>query len=195
MDRGKGNFMKLSDRKKEIFLMVFTNLLLQFVTFLCGFILPPLIIQKYGSSTNGMISSINQFISYLNLVEAGVGGASIVALYKPLIEKKYETANKILSVTRKFYNKSGLIFLILIIVLAFFYPIIVKEKVDYTTTFLMVLVLGISGISEFFLIGKYKVLLTADKRIYIISIVQALALLVATFISVILIRQEFERLS
>ena len=66
--------------KKLIFLTVVSNLSLQVVTALCGFVLPPLVICTFGSSVNGMVSSISQFIAYLNVVEAGVGGASIAAL-------------------------------------------------------------------------------------------------------------------
>ena len=80
--------LNLTERKKSVLLTVSSNLFLQFVTVICGFILPPLIIVHFGSAMNGMVSSIKQFISYLNIVEAGVGGAAIVALYKPLAEKK-----------------------------------------------------------------------------------------------------------
>ena len=60
--------MRLSEKKTQLAYTVATNLFLQLVTALCGFILPPLIVQFFGSSVNGMVASINQFIAYLNLV-------------------------------------------------------------------------------------------------------------------------------
>ena len=177
-------------RKKEMLLTVFSNLALQVVTALCGFVLPPLVIETFGSSANGMVSSISQFIAYLNIVEAGIGGASIAALYKPLALKNTTERNAILSATRRFYNRSGLLFTILVFVLAFFYPLIVGGQVDKTQSALMVLVLGITGAAEFFLIGKYRVLLTAAKKLYVISLVQMIALVVSTVLSVILIRAQ-----
>ena len=181
----------LSVRKKEVFLTVFSNLLLQFVTAICGFILPPLIISTFGSSINGMVSSISQFIAYLNLVEAGVGGAAIAALYKPLALGDINERNAILSATSKFYNRSGILFTILVLILAILYPLIVGSQINRIESALMVLVLGITGAAEFFLIGKYRVLLTADKKVYVISLVQMIALIVSTIVAVILIKTGF----
>ena len=181
----------LTTRKKEVLLTVASNLLLQIVTAVCGFILPPLVISTFGSSVNGMVSSITQFIAYLNIVEAGVGGASIAALYKPLALGDSSERNAILSATAKFYNRSGLLFTILIFILAFVYPLLVGNEVDRLQAGLMVLVLGITGAAEFFLIGKYRVLLTADKKVYVISIVQMGALIVSTSLAVVFIKIGF----
>ena len=54
------------------------SLLLQVIVLLSGLILPRFILEAYGSSVNGMITSVNQFLTYLGLAEAGVGTASCV---------------------------------------------------------------------------------------------------------------------
>lgn len=178
-------------RKQELFLTISSNLTLQLVTAVCGFILPPLIVRTFGSSVNGMFSSISQFIAYLNLVEAGIGAASIAALYRPLAENNLQKINGILSATRKFYFRSGFIFSVGIIVLAFVYPLITGKEIDKLTSGLMVLILGISGAAEFFLIGKYRVLLTADKKLYVISFLQSAAMILNTAVAIILIKTGF----
>ena len=181
----------LSPRKKEVFLTVASNLSLQIVTAVCGFILPPLVIGTFGSSVNVMVSSIAQFIVYLNIVEAGVGGASIAALYKPLANDEKSERNAILSATAKFYNRSGVLFTVLVFALAFVYPLIVGTQVERLQAFFMVLVLGITGAAEFFLMGKFRVLLTADKKVYVISIVQLCAVIANTIVAVCLIKTGF----
>ena len=178
-------------RKQELFLTVISNLFLQVVTAICGFILPPLIVETFGSETNGMVTSITQFIAYLNLVEAGIGATSIAALYKPLAENNVSKINGILSAAKKFYFRSGFIFSLGIVILAFLYPLVIGNQVDKLTSFLMVLVLGISGSAEFFLIGKYRVLLTSDKRLYVISFLQSVALVLNTIVGVLLIKLNF----
>ena len=60
------------------------SLFLQGVVFLSGIILPRFFLQEYGSNINGMVTSVNQFLVYLGLAEAGIGTASLVALYTPL---------------------------------------------------------------------------------------------------------------
>jgi O-antigen/teichoic acid export membrane protein len=159
-------------KKKAVAWNFIVNILLQVVTAISGFILPPLIISTYGSGVNGMVSSIKQFLAYLNIVEAGVGVASIAALYKPLAARDIDGRNRILSATRIFYNKSGFLFISLIAILALVYPLIVSGQVSKVTAALMVLILGISGTAEFFLIGKYRVLLVADQKNYVISFAQ-----------------------
>lgn len=184
----KMKHIPLSPRKKEVLYTVSGNLVLQIVTAICGFILPPLIIRTFGSPVNGMVSSISQFIAYLNIVEAGVGGASIAALYKPLADGDIRGRNSILSAASRFYNRSGVLFIILVLALAFVYPLAVGGQVDRIQAALMVLVLGMTGAAEFFLIGKYRVLLTADRKVYVISIAQMFAVIANTLVAVVLIR-------
>ena len=42
-----------------------------------GFLLPRSIMITYGSETNGLITSLQQFIQYFTLLEAGLSGAAI----------------------------------------------------------------------------------------------------------------------
>jgi O-antigen/teichoic acid export membrane protein len=180
--------MKNMSRKREAFYTVSSNLLLQITIAICGFVLPPLIVQTYGSAMNGMVASITQFIAYLSIVEAGIGGASIAALYRPLAEDDRAKRNQILSATSWFYTRSGLIFTLLILLLALFYPLIIRDQANSLYSSLMVLVLGIAGTADFFLIGKYRVLLMADKKNYVISLIQILIVLFTTILSVFLIK-------
>ena len=75
-------------RTKKFIYNTFTTALYQIVVMIVGFITPKSILNAYGSETNGLVTSINQFITYFNLVEAGLAGAAVYALYKPLAEKK-----------------------------------------------------------------------------------------------------------
>ncbi|MBP3365887.1 MAG: hypothetical protein J6K96_02715 [Treponema sp.] len=178
-------------RRQELFLTVISNLVLQAASAVCGFVLPPLIVGTFGSEMNGMVSSIAQFIAYLSLVEAGIGGAAVAALYRPLAMNDVGGRNSILSAAVRFYNRSGILFTALVFVLAFLYPLIVGNQVDRMQSALMVLVLGITGAAEFFLIGKYRVLLTADKKMYVISAVQMLAVIMNTAVAAVMIKLGF----
>ena len=46
--------------------------ILQIVNMVVNLILPKVMITVYGSSVNGLVTSVRQFISYFNLVEAGL---------------------------------------------------------------------------------------------------------------------------
>ncbi|MCG7406103.1 polysaccharide biosynthesis C-terminal domain-containing protein [Paenibacillus sp. ACRRX] len=168
------------------------NLLLQFVTAAVGIILPRLIIEAYGSNMNGMISSINQFLRYLSLVEAGLGAASIAALYKPLAASNIGEVNAVLSASRLFYRRAGIIFAVLVVGCAVCYPFLVHGQVPVITSSVMVLILAGSGLVEYFIIGKYRVLLMADQKSYVISLIQTIGVILNAVVSVVLIMSGFD---
>ncbi|TKI71687.1 polysaccharide transport protein [Lysinibacillus mangiferihumi] len=178
-------------RTRKILLNLFSNVVLQVVTAVINFILPRLFMTTYGSATNGLVTSIKQFLGYLKIVEAGIGSASVAALYKPLAMNDKQQINGILSATHYFYRRSGMVFVVLVALLAMFYPLLVKEDVSPLTAFYMVLILGISGVWEYFLIGKYYVLLTADQKSYIVFRIQTGLLVVSTMLSLTLLTLGF----
>lgn len=160
-------------RSKSSMYNLIAAMLLQIITLIIGIVLPRVMLLSFGSEINGLVSSIKQFISYITLVEAGLAGACIYSLYKPLADNNYVEINKILSGTKRFYNKSGIVFSILALILSIIFPYVVKiDSVNNLTIFILVLILSINGSLEFFSMGKYRALLTADQKSYVISIIQ-----------------------
>ena len=76
-----------------------TSLLYQLVKLLCGFILPRMFLQYYGSAVNGLVSSITQFLGFITLAECGVGAVVQSALYKPLADKDETEISKIIQIS------------------------------------------------------------------------------------------------
>ncbi|MHB8129117.1 MAG: hypothetical protein ACYDEX_08980, partial [Mobilitalea sp.] len=180
----------MSRTKKFLYNSISTGFF-QGIVMIAGFITPRVMLKYYGSEINGLVSSINQFIIYFNLVEAGLSGAAIYSLYKPLADKNYIGINSIISAARKFYIQSGYIFLSLTIGLATLYPLLVKtDEVTVFNVGILVLILGVNGTLEFFTLAKYRVLLTADQRTYVVSIASTVHIIVNTIIIVILARLE-----
>ncbi|MCC8050514.1 MAG: hypothetical protein LIP10_07645 [Clostridiales bacterium] len=75
------------DHNKTLVVNGFTSLLQQIVSLISGLILPRLILETYGSSANGTVSSITQFISIMSLIQGGVTSCSRVAFYEPVSKK------------------------------------------------------------------------------------------------------------
>lgn len=121
-------------------------------------------LEAYGSSINGMVTSVNQFLIYLGLAEAGVGTASVVALYGPLAEENQNEINGILSATRRFYNRSGYLFGALVAGFVFIYPYLITQQLSASLVRTMILILASSTLVDYFCLGKYKVLLTANQK-------------------------------
>ncbi len=168
-------------------------MLLQVVNLVVNLILPRVLMDVYGSAVNGLVSSIRQFIGYLSIVEAGLAGAAVYALYKPLAEKNQEKVNGILSASNRFYNISGFLFSALVLVSTFIYPLFISEQgVEPMTIAMLVVIIGASGAFEFFAIGKYKVLLTADQRSYVISLINAIAITLNSVVILVMAKLAFD---
>ena len=81
-------------RSKKAILNIISSLLLQVTTLICGFIVPKIIIEKFGSNVNGLVSSITQFLAYITLLEAGIGPVIKSALYGPIAKKDKRLVNR-----------------------------------------------------------------------------------------------------
>lgn len=161
------------------------NILLSIVNqvtlILSGFITVKVILDNYGSEINGFINSVNQFLVYFKLVEGGLAAAVVYALYKPLAEKDILERNRILTAAKTLYIQSGHFFLGLLILLATIYPLFISlSNKTYGQMFFLILIIGFSGILEFYTLAKYRVLLTADQKNYVISFASTVYLIFYT---------------
>ena len=100
-------------KKNKTFTNTIFSVLIQLVTIVSGFIIPRLLLSTFGSEVNGLVSSINQFLNYITLIEGGLTGVITASLYKPLLNKDKTKIEKIVKATYNFYRKIAYIFLIL----------------------------------------------------------------------------------
>ena len=174
-------------RSKQAMKNLLSNLILQVIVFVVGIILPRFFLEEYGSTVNGMVTSINQFLTYMGLAEAGVGTASVVALYAPLADKQQDDINSILSATRLFYYRSGMIFIALVTGLVVIYPYLISKQLPANMVRMMIVVLASSTLVDYLFLGKYKVILTAMQRGYVVAIAQSVGTVMNMVISILLI--------
>lgn len=178
-------------RTRQALKNTLASLLLQVVLALSGIIVPRFFTEFYGSTVNGLVSSVSQFISYMSLVEAGVGAAGMVALYDPIARKDNRDISRVVSAARSFYLRSGLLFAVLVGLLILIYPAIVRNELQNAGFVrMMIFVLSVNGIVDYFFLGKYRVLLQADQRGYILSGIQIIGTVVMTAVSLWLIHLE-----
>lgn len=175
-------------RGKKAILNIIVSLLLQIITLICGFIIPKLIITKFGSDVNGLVSSITQFLAYITLLEAGFGPVVKAALYKPIADKNKKQIENILKASEKFFRIIALIFIIYLIILSVVYPTIVNTEFAFVYTMSLVLIISISTFAEYFFGMTYKLYLQAEQETYITSIIQIIGYILNTVAIVILIQ-------
>ena len=176
-------------RKKKALINTAFSMLLEVVTIIAGFILPRLFIGTFGSETNGLISSITSFIGYITLLQSGVGSVAKAAMYKPLANEDHGKLCIIVRTVENFFRKIAIITVGYIVILAFLFPtIIAPEGGDFLFTASLVVIVGISTAAQYFFGITYQMLLEADQRSYVYSILQIITVILNTLISVILIK-------
>lgn len=174
-------------RTKNALKIVLSSSVNQVVIVFAGLVMPPLLIANYGSETNGLINSVKQMLNYFTVVSVGFGAASQVALYKPLTENDWPLINKIMATLSKFLNKAGFVFLACIGAFAFVLPAIRRDNLDFATIAGIVLICGIGSLIEFVFLTRYKILLTADQKQYVVSNVYTQGTIINTVLSITLI--------
>ena len=144
----------------------------QLVIILLGLLLPRLFLVRFGSETNGFINSITQFFSYFTLFEAGVGTATLQALYGPAARDDRQRIADILAAASRFYHRTGICYLGAVCLLAVGYPLFVSaQDISPVTMALVILLQGCGGAISYLFQGKYLILLRAQGKNYLISLV------------------------
>ncbi len=169
-------------------LNILFSLLGQFVTLVCGIIVPRMLIAAFGSEAYGATASIAQFLAYIALLEGGIGGVARAALYRPLAENDPQKIGEILNEIRRFFRTIAYIFAAYVLVLAiFFKPLSGTESLDWTTTFLLVIVISISTFAEYFIGISYSVLLQAAQKNYVTATINMGVKILNTIFVVVLV--------
>lgn len=175
-------------RSKKAVYNIITNLILQIIILLYGFLIPKIIIKNFGSSVNGLVTSITQFLGYIMLLESGFCPVVKSLLYKPIANKDYNTIKNILKTAEIFFKKIAYIFIIYILFLAVLYPIIINNEFDFVFTSSLIIIISISIFAEYYFGMVYRLYLQAEQKNYIISIIQIISYILSTFSIIVMVR-------
>ena len=162
--------MKVKDIKNRVTLLnVAASLFMQIASVISALIVPRLILETFGSSTNGLVSSISQFLNYITLVEGGITGVISANLYKPLVDGDNKKLSSVLTTARSFYRKIGVLFIGYSVVLGVVYPFFVDTDYEYWYVFALTLTLSIGLMLQYMFSLTFTTLLNADKKVYIVA--------------------------
>ncbi|MBR2869448.1 MAG: polysaccharide biosynthesis C-terminal domain-containing protein [Clostridia bacterium] len=175
------------NRSKKGFLNVFSNLLNQAVAAICGFIVPKLVLEAFGSNINGMVSSVSSFLGVIALMESGFGSVAKTAFYKPLAEGDSTGVSGVYNATESFFRKIALLFGGYCIVLSLIFPFIKESGFDYFFTMTLVLILGINSFMQYYFGVSYTVLFNADQRGYVSGFLQVATVILNAVLTVIML--------
>lgn len=154
--------------KKGLYNIIF-GFSTQIIILALGIIVPRLILVGYGSETNGLLNTVTQIYSYVALLEAGIGTATIQALYKPITQNDKDEISGILIATRTYYRKITFFYFLCVIALSIVAPFAISSGLDKKIIALVFLFNGLAGVISFYYVATFKQLLIAEGKNYITS--------------------------
>lgn len=167
-----------------------SGVIYQVLTAICGFIIPRLTIEYYGSNVNGLLSSVSQFLSVITVMELGMGSVVPSSLYAPLARGESKKISCIYKSATRFYKRIAITFAIYACILSVTYPYIVRTEFGYCYVVGLILIISISTFVQYYFGCVDILLITADQRGYIRYFAQSIILVISTVIcSVMLINR------
>ena len=163
------------------------SLLFQVTAIVCGFVLPRVFLQRFGSEVNGLVNSISQFLSVVSFLELGVGAVVQSSLYKPLADNDNRQISCVVVSADRFFRRIALVLLVYVVVLMLVYPTISNQDFDGVFTAVLIGAMSISSFAQYYFGIVDSILLTADQRGYIQYNAQTMALVLNTVACVALI--------
>ena len=138
----------MGSRSKSLKLNMVTGLFQELVAVICGLVLPRIVLAHFGSTYNGIVNSITNFMAFSVVFRSGLGAVTNAALFKPLAEKNEAAVNGIMVATKDFMVKVGWLLAMCIVGFAAAYPLIVADEFNYWFSFSLVLIIGASSFVE-----------------------------------------------
>lgn len=177
---------KISRGKKFLY-NTSSSLLLQMVNIVCGFILPRVILKNYGSETNGVVTTITQYLAFINFMDLGVGAVTQSAYYWPLSCNNFSEINSIYNESLAFFKRIAVVLIGYVTFLCLVFPKIIQSTYSAGYIVALVLILSFNQFAQFFFVIPDQLLLSASQRGYILNVSQIILVIMNTIVCVVII--------
>lgn len=164
----------------------------QLIVLAVSILLPRLIISSYGSDLNGLTSAITQVFTYIALLEAGIGNASLNLLYKNIAEGNKKDISATVSATKTYFKRIVPLYILAVLAFLMIYPMVVKTDAEPWVIRAVILLQGGAGIVNFYCSNTFTQLLLADGRNYVVSNLNLMVKVFSAISQIILINLGFD---
>lgn len=149
-------------------LNIMTTLLSQLVATVCGIVIPRVMISYFGSAMYGLTTSIAQFLSYISLLEGGVGRVARAELYGPLAQNDNYEISRVYHAIKHFFRIVGAAFLIYTCILSFvYYDIARVDGIGRSDVFSLIWIISTATLAKYLGGLANLTLMNANQKQYI----------------------------
>lgn len=160
--------------------------LYQMGTAISGVIIPAMLLGVYGANVHGLIALTASFMGYITIFNSGLTSASVQSMYGPLNRNNAIEINSTLNAIDTYYRRIGKFYLLAVCFISCLVTILVERQVPNYMSIGLILISGGTGALECFIYSKYKVLLQADEKLFIVTKIDILTLAIKVFLQIIM---------
>lgn len=182
--------MKLlaNDRKK---INISTALLNQMVTTICGILVPRILLGAFGSDIYGISVSVTQFLSYIALLESGIGGVARAEIYGPLANGDLQGTGAVYHAIKRFFRFVALAFIVYSFVLGIAYKDIAHvEQLSRGYLFALVIIISLSTLAKYMGGLANLTLIVADRKQYVNNLILTITTIANTVAVIVLVNMK-----
>lgn len=174
---------------KKAELNIATTLINQLVMTACGIVVPGIFINAFGSEAYGISVSVTQFLSYITLLESGVGGVARAMLYGPLAHGDERGVSSVYYAVKRFFGYIAVAFAAYSAAVGLLYPKLAHVTIfSGTYIFFLVLVIGMSTLAKYMGGLANLTLIAADQRQYVNNII-SVGITIANTLSILILTE------
>ena len=156
-----------------------TALCNQLITTACGIVTLRVLLASFGSEAYGICASITQFLSYIMLLESGIGGVARAKLYAPLARRDMCEVSAVYNAIRRFFYYVAAAFVVYSVLLGLTYHDLAGVTLySRPYIFALVLTIGLSTLAKYMGGLANLTLIVADQRQYVNNCVMIAAAVV-----------------
>ena len=145
-----------------------TALCNQLITTACGIVTLRVLLASFGSEAYGICASITQFLSYIMLLESGIGGVARAKLYAPLARRDMCEVSAVYNAIRRFFYYVAAAFVVYSVLLGLTYHDLAGVTLySRPYIFALVLTIGLSTLAKYMGGLANLTLIVADQRQYV----------------------------
>lgn len=172
-------------RTKKAMLNSVVNMSTYVVNMLLSFVITSLFLRKLGNDLYGLNGLYSSILSYLSLMELGIGVAIVFSLYKPFAEDNKEKVKGYLDYYGKFYRTIGAIVLVVGICMIPFLQFFIKGEINLLDANLYFFLILINTSMSYMFSHKLCIINVAQEG-YIVSSAVTASKLVISLLQIIM---------
>lgn len=116
------------NRKKLMIYNFGAVILTTIINIVFGMVEVSLFISKYGVAVNGLKQTGTQLLSYLSLIEAGIGASYVYNMYSPIAGKDYKKISELYAGFKKSIRVAVVEMLFIALLISFIYPLFINDR-------------------------------------------------------------------